>query len=285
MTLIARKPSQALVDLVGTMRGTWRGNIASCRCPAHDDHRPSLSLRQGDKDILVTCFAGCDPAAVLRELDRISVTRRYDLPASRPLDGRGNADRLWSEAIPVTGTLGECYLASRFLLPAPPDIRFHPHCPQGSGPGTVFKPALLVAVREMRKLTAVQRIFLNTSGKHYSQKLTIGPMGEGAWQGGGLSSTMGLAEGFETARAWSLLHNLPCWASLGSRRLDLVAIPASVTTLVLVGDNDFAGHRAVNRSSRRYQQNGRVIRADFPVGYSDWAEVLEAKERGGGGRG
>jgi DNA primase len=28
-------------------------------CPAHEDHRPSLSFRDGDKCVLFTCFAGC----------------------------------------------------------------------------------------------------------------------------------------------------------------------------------------------------------------------------------
>jgi hypothetical protein len=36
------------------------------RCPAHDDHDPSLSLRDGhDHQILVRCHAGCAQAAVI----------------------------------------------------------------------------------------------------------------------------------------------------------------------------------------------------------------------------
>lgn len=65
MTIVARRPSQQLIDIVGTLRGTWHGTRAMCRCPAHDDHTPSLSLRQGDRGILVTCFAGCDSIDVL----------------------------------------------------------------------------------------------------------------------------------------------------------------------------------------------------------------------------
>ncbi|MGO7251754.1 hypothetical protein ACCS63_36070, partial [Rhizobium brockwellii] len=56
MTLIANRPSQKLVDLVGALGGTWHRNVATCRCPAHTDKTPSLSLRQGDRGILVTCF-------------------------------------------------------------------------------------------------------------------------------------------------------------------------------------------------------------------------------------
>lgn len=285
MSLVARKPSQKLVDLVGTLRGTWHGNRAMCRCPAHADETPSLSLRQGDRGILVTCFAGCDPLDVLRELDRISVTRHYEPPPERPRQGTANIERLWEEARPVPGTLAERYLESRFLLPVPDDVRFHPRCPHLPKPDTVFKPALLVAVREALRLVGVQRIFLDPATARYTEKATLGTIGFGSWRGGGLGPTIGLAEGFETARAWSLLHDLPCWATLGSRRFDLVTIPDSVTTLILAGDNDLAGRRAVNRASGRYAGDNRVIRADFPKGFNDWAAALEARESGGGGRG
>ena len=67
MPYTALKPSQELVDIVGALGGTWHGYVASCRCPAHCDKTPSLSLRQGDQGILVTCFAGCDAEDVLRE--------------------------------------------------------------------------------------------------------------------------------------------------------------------------------------------------------------------------
>jgi hypothetical protein len=94
MTLIANRPSQKLVDLVGALGGTWHGNVATCRCPAHADGTPSLSLRQGDRGLLVTCFAGCDPIDVLRELDRIPLGRRYDAPEPTRATGTANIDRL-----------------------------------------------------------------------------------------------------------------------------------------------------------------------------------------------
>lgn len=285
MTLIANRPSQKLVDLVGALGGTWHGNVATCRCPAHSDATPSLSLRQGDRGLLVTCFAGCDAIDVLRELDRIPLGRRYEAPEPARATGAANIDRLWNEARPVPGTCAERYLASRFLLPLPTDVRFHPRCPLGPKPRTVFKPALLVAVREAQRLVAFQRIFLDPGSASYTEKATLGTLGSGAWRGGGLAPTIGLAEGFETARAWSLLRGLPCWASLGSRRLDVLTIPSTVTKLILAGDNDLAGRRAVARSAARYATDERVIEADFPPApFNDWAEALEARERGGGGR-
>ena len=284
MAIIVNRPSQHLVDLVGALGGTWQGNSAMCRCPAHTDGTPSLSIRQGDRGMLVTCFAGCDAGDILRELDRIPIGRRYEPPVPAQAKGTASIDRLWSEAVSVSGNLAERYLASRGLLPVPTDVRFHPRCPLGPKPMTVFKPALLIGVREAQRLVAFQRIFLKPDGG-YSQKATLGTLGTGAWRGGGLSATIGLAEGFETARAWSQIRGLPCWATFGSRRLDLVTIPNSVTTLILAGDNDLAGRRAVARSIARFASDSRVIQVDYPVGYKDWAEALEAAERGeGGGR-
>ncbi len=283
MAIIANRPSQHLVNLVGALGGTWHGNSAMCRCPAHTDGTPSLSIRQGDRGLLVTCFAGCDAGDILRELDRIPIGRRYEPPVPAQAKGTANIDRLWSEAVSVSGNLAERYLASRGLLPVPTDVRFHPRCPLGPKPMTVFKPALLIGVREAQRLVAFQRIFLKPDGG-YSQKATLGTLGTGAWRGGGLAATIGLAEGFETARAWSRIRGLPCWATLGSRRLDLVTIPDSVTKLILAGDNDLAGRRAVARSIARFASDSRVIQVDYPVGYKDWAEALEAAERGEGGR-
>ena len=82
MPLTARRPSQELIDLVGALGGTWHGRTAMCLCPAHADSTPSLSIRQGDRGILVTCFAGCDREDVLRELRRIPIRQHYLLIAT-----------------------------------------------------------------------------------------------------------------------------------------------------------------------------------------------------------
>lgn len=157
MALIAQLPSQDLINLVGALGGTWHGRTAMCRCPAHADKTPSLALRQGDRGILVTCFAGCERPDVLRALARVPAGARYCYE-HRPSAGTGNPERLWSEALPINDTLAARYLASHRLLPASCDVRFHPRCPYRPRPRTLFLPTLLVAVREGPRLTAIQRI-------------------------------------------------------------------------------------------------------------------------------
>jgi Toprim domain len=277
MPLVARKPSQDLVDLVGTLGGTWHGYTAMCRCPAHADTEPSLSLRQGDHGILVTCFAGCDREDVLRELGRIRPGQHFPAPAASIAAGTANVERLWNEALPVQGSPAERYLARRHLPATLPDTRFHPRCPHGPKPLTRFKPALLVAVRQSHHLVALQRIFL-TSDHWYEAKVMLGRPGQGAWQGGPAGATLAIGEGFETAAAFMQLHDTPCWASLGARRLDQLALPDGLQTLIIAEDDDPEGRQAARRAWARYRRDGLVLRRKPPPGRAgDWAEALEQR--------
>lgn len=55
------------VGALKDLRRTSGGYVA--RCPAHDDHTPSLSISAGDDGrILLHCWAGCPTAAVLAAL-------------------------------------------------------------------------------------------------------------------------------------------------------------------------------------------------------------------------
>lgn len=279
MALVALRPTQDLIDLVGSLGGTWHGRTAMCPCPAHADSTPSLSIRQGNQGILVTCFAGCDREDVLRELRRVPSCGRFaytDTPTARS----GNAERLWDEALPLDGTLAERYLRLRHLWPVTHDLRFHPRCPYRPKPWTTYHPALLVAVREGRRLTAVQRIFLDPLTARYRMKLMLGQPGQGAWQGGGQAvPVLALAEGFETARAFTILHDIPCWTSLGARRLDQLLLPSSLTSLILAVDNDAEGAIAAERAALRYARPDLAITPLPPKGVKDWAKVLEMSRR------
>src|SRR5262245_25502397 len=54
------------------VKKTKGGNYLVC-CPAHGDDNPSLSLRDGDRGLLLYCFTGCAPAdvfAAIRRIDR-----------------------------------------------------------------------------------------------------------------------------------------------------------------------------------------------------------------------
>ena len=148
MPITARPPTQELVNLVGALGGKWHCATAMCRCPSHADGEASLSLRQGDRGILVHCFAGCASDDVLRELRRVRPGQTYSRPViTEPRDPGLLITRMWSEGRPIAGTAAERYLLGRRLDPRFADLRYHPRCPKGAKPLTVFLPALLVGVR------------------------------------------------------------------------------------------------------------------------------------------
>lgn len=58
---------QGILDLLGGARGREGGEY-KCICPVHDDHKPTLYLREGDKGIIMDCKAGCDTKEICARL-------------------------------------------------------------------------------------------------------------------------------------------------------------------------------------------------------------------------
>ncbi len=73
-------------DLTKALNGRWHGSYGVACCPSHDDQTPSLSVRDGDGDKLLThCFSGCPPAAVWGALQDRGLVERES--GSRSLGG------------------------------------------------------------------------------------------------------------------------------------------------------------------------------------------------------
>jgi Toprim domain len=119
------------------------------RCPAHADDNPSLSLRDGERGVIVHCFTGCDPADVYAAIRR----KRRDLlepgqTASKPIKDSAEYERrqhdkaqwFWRQARPIVGTVAEKYLREvrGITCPLPATLRFLP-------PRMGYHPALLAA--------------------------------------------------------------------------------------------------------------------------------------------
>ena len=281
MTLTALPPTQDTINLVAAMRGTWHGAYAMCRCPAHDDRTPSLSVRHGISGVLVHCFAGCDPRDIIRALRSVGRIQGIEPRPAPSLNSRRQAQRLWDDAIDVHGTLGERYLVGRCLHPDLPDIRFHPRCPLGRKPNTVFHQALLVAVRELGRLVAVQRIILDPRSGRHRGKFLLGSCGQGAWQPALSDGVLAIAEGFEDAAAFTCLTGVTCWAAMGASRLPLLKLPDKLDTLIIAEDNNPPGRRAAHRATNAYARPGLRISRASPSTGSDWAELNERMNRRG----
>lgn len=120
MTLVSKAAQDRARKIVESLGGRWNGTRGECRCPAHDDHSPSLSVRLGTSAILFKCFAGCSQSAVLKALDRNGFENRspVNMPSSRRrADFSDLARNLWTKSIPIMGTPAQTYLQARDLFP------------------------------------------------------------------------------------------------------------------------------------------------------------------------
>ena len=276
--------------LVKRLGGVWHGRSAMCHCPAHDDRTPSLSVRVGNTSLLLKCFAGCDTSDVLRAIRRlgapISSRPRGELWSANGTRSESLAERaraIWASASPVASTIAAHYLASRRLPTASPALRFHPRAPLGRGRAVVFRPALIAAVSDGAEIIAVQRIFLDPSAARLApdlvrpKRLLGRPLG-GAVRLQPCTDTLGLAEGVETAQSAQILLGIPVWATLGNERLAKIAVPPSVTRLVLLADADAPGRCAAALARAAYSAPGRAIEHRWPPGsVNDWNDALVQK--------
>ena len=283
-------------NLVQRLGGVWKSGRGMCRCPAHDDNRPSLSVRVGDNALLFKCFAGCDTAEVIQAiflLDK-NALRHADGSQDRrgspggDFAGRVRALQIWDEARPVTGTTAELYLRRRRIPILSPALRFHPRTPLGRGDEVTFRPAMIAALHERGRFVAIQRTFFDPGEPRRARdldnpRLMLGRPHRGAVVLAPATDELGLAEGIETAMSAMILHDLPVWAALGAERLTHVAIPDTVSRLILFPDNDIAGEIAATAAAEAHARSWRSIEILWPPNHhNDWNDLLREGGKGWG---
>ena len=275
--------------IVEQLGGEWQRSGGMCRCPAHDDCTPSLSVRLGERRLLFHCFAGCETGAVLRALNalrllgpelRAGTVETDPAPADPGRRNRDAAARLWAAARPIGRSQAEAYLRNRGLTLETSDLRYHPRTPYGRGPQAIFLPAMLAAVRDESGLVALHRTFLDPRSGRLADlpvpKRALGRLGQGAVRlRPSRDGVLGWAEGIETALAATLLTGISCWATLGTERFARVALPPSIRRLILFLDNDEGGRRAeaLAREAMRGADVEIVSRYPSAAG-TDWNDVL-----------
>ena len=94
-------PAEALTERIG---GRWYGSYGAARCPVHDDRDPSLSIRDGERRVLVKCHAGCDPRDIIAALQREGRWRKAreqrrekERPKHSPEDTRRYLLSIWRD--------------------------------------------------------------------------------------------------------------------------------------------------------------------------------------------
>jgi putative DNA primase/helicase len=240
--------------------GQRNGKGWKIRCPVHDDHEPSASIRD---DGLVTCWV-CGPSrrkelwAALDRLgfvdDDLVVIQNPEAARAHMAAEQAKARAQWTLYPDEPPTE---YLARRGIsIPAPPCLR-----------GFRSIACFAAVTAPDGRLVAVQTKYAGSRPK------TVGVLEDGAVRlAEPRDGVLGLAEGVEDGMSAMQLFEVPCWAALGAGRMASVLIPPSVTELYLFGDNDDEGRRTVARAAKKHCH--LRVRTRFPVEGKDWNEFL-----------
>lgn len=274
--------------------GRKAGGGWTARCPAHDDHEPSLSIRDGDGGkVLVRCHAGCDQRQVIAALrsralwsegGRRHVGKSAPRPAATKQPEQDDAKRteaattIWRATIPAAGALVQSYLVSRGLhLPPPPVLRFHGglrHPSGGIWPGMV---ALVTRGADDAPL-AIHRTFLARDGAGKApvdpQKMMLGPCRGGAVRLAAPAEVLMIGEGIETCLAAMQATGHPAWAALSTSGLRALDLPTDVRDVIVLADGDEPGEAAARDCAWRWKREGRRVRIARPPQGMDFNDML-----------
>ena len=280
--------------MVRALGGRRVGDGWMARCPAHDDRKPSLSLRRADDGrVLVCCHAGCGQERVIAALNSRGLWKENGLSQPnctepnaaggiRPhLDGTKRTDAalaIWQAGGPAGGTAVETYLASRGLrLAVPQTIRFHAGLKHPSGG---IWPAMLALVTRGADdaLLAIHRTFLSHDGNGKApinpQKMMLGPCRGGAVRLAPAGDILMVGEGVETCLAAMQSTGMPAWAALSTSGLRALDLPDIVRDVIVLADGDDAGEAAAQDAALRWKREGRRVRiARAPHGF-DFNDLL-----------
>lgn len=290
--------AEGLAEALG---GKRVGTGWSACCPAHDDRRPSLSIRDRGDKVLVYCHAGCPQHTVIAALreqglwsdrKRVNLRRAPTRAEQRPQHDQSQAERtavalsIWRSTVPAVGTLAQVYLAARGLtLPVPPSIRFHPRLKYPSGR---VKPCMVALVTKGDQETpvAIHRTFLAPDGTGKARvdnpRLMLGPCGGGAVRLGQPGQVLMVGEGIETCLAAMQATGNPAWAALSTSGLRGLHLPERVRDVIVLADGDDRGEEAARECAFRFVTQGRRVRVARPGVGQDFNDLLVGNEGGSG---
>ena len=279
--------------LLARLEGVRRTGPSSwmARCPAHPDRNPSLSVSVKEGKVLVHCFAGCAPEAVLGAVGLTWRDLREPDPwiplPSRPkpappepeeptLEDRERWEELWERARPGHPILSRYLKARGLSLEPPPSLRL------------AFlrnEPVMVARVEGVGGLQGLHLTTLEPDGRGRKEKR----LARGSRPRGGAirlypleaGKPLALAEGIETALAVREATGWPVWATIAAPFMKEVMVPDEVREVVIAADHDQAGLEAARALARRLLRERRRVRLAVPPEEGeDWLDVLVRVKNG-----
>jgi putative DNA primase/helicase len=168
--------------------------------------------------------------------------------------------RIWGEARPILGTLGEIYLAVvRGLDVARLDVahalRWHARAQAVIG---------LMTDAITGEAIGIHRTFLNPDGSKRERKM-LGRQGVIRLSpDAAVTSSLGLAEGVEDALAVLLSGWSPMWAGTSAGAIARFPVLPGIEVLTIFADPDDAGQRAAEACRDRWRETGREAAIVLP---------------------
>ena len=237
--------------------------------------------------MLLHCFAGCPPEAVLgavgltwkdlREPDPWawrppfpSRPRPPEPEAPSPED-RARWESLWEKAKPGHPLLRRYLRARGLSLEPPPALRLA--LLRG-------EPVMVARVEGVKGLLGLHLTNLEPDGRGRKEKR----LAKGSRPKGGAirlfpleaGQPLALAEGIETALAVREATGWPVWATVAAGFMPGVALPPEAHEVVVCPDHDKAGLEAAKALAQRLLGEGRKVRlAVPPVEGEDWLDALK----------
>jgi hypothetical protein len=281
--------------LLGRLEGVRRTGPNSwvARCPAHDDRDPSLSVSVKEGRVLLHCFAGCPPEAVLGAVGLTWKDLREPDPWAwrPPLPSRAKPkpepetptpedlerwEALWERARPGHPLLRRYLRARGLSLEPPPTLR------------VAFlrgEPVMVARVEGPGGLQGLHLTILEPDGRGRKGKR----LAKGSRPRGGAihlfpleaGQPLALAEGIETALAVREATGWPVWATIAALFMKEVIVPLEVKEILIAADHDKAGLEAAHALARRLLREGRRVRLAVPPEEGeDWLDVLVRVKNG-----
>ena len=277
------------------------GDTAQIPAPGHSKRDRSVSLRRtSDGKLLIHCFSDTDWRDVRSELLSRGFVREEDFPRRAPkTPGRSRrrsapkfarakstkavtlerAKHLWTERLPIKGSLAELYLKSRGLhaLIQSAELGFYPSA-QISADGAALRTAPSLLARILDERGAFMGVQLTILAKASGQKrfrLIFGRQRGGAIRlGRPEQGSLLVAEGLETAASAGQLFGLPAWALLNSQNLAAFDPPPEASQLIIAVDHDQPGLEAADGLLNRLDGISLQTRQIVPFHEGeDWNDI------------
>lgn len=209
-----------------------------------------------------------DPLEAIRRQQKRIDSERHE--AEDNARRQRNALTIWNAATDPRNTVVAIYLQSRGLdLPdeiAGEAIRFHQHCPWGTG----FVPAMIAAFRNIKtgEITGIHRTALTMDGQKVGRMMLGIAAGAAIMLDACEMVSLGLAigEGIETSLSARQLGIRPVWALGSSDAIRTFPVLSGVEGLTILGETGDGGAnaRATQEVGTRWHRAGRTVEVLMP---------------------